>query len=199
MAPHLTMEQRRMARRLRGEGLSLREVARQVSCSHEGVRVVLAGKAIRPAKPDAWEPAGGRLSLAEREEISLGLQRGDSFTAIASRLGRVTSTVSREVASNGGRGGYRAWRAHQRARERARRPKGPFAFKWGGLAGGMPPASEDCQEPAGWIPPLTREDGLRRGRWSLIVAPPPHLLLCASPHSNAKSRQRCPSSPAPSS
>jgi IS30 family transposase len=27
------------------------------------------------------------------------------------------------VAANGGRGGYRAWRAHQRARERTRRPK----------------------------------------------------------------------------
>ena len=33
------------------------------------------------------------------------------------------SSVSREVAANGGRGGYRAWRAHQRARERTRRPK----------------------------------------------------------------------------
>jgi transposase, IS30 family len=33
--------------------------------------------------------------------------------------------VSREAAGNGGRTGYRAWRAHQRARERARRPKVP--------------------------------------------------------------------------
>jgi transposase, IS30 family len=33
--------------------------------------------------------------------------------------------VSREVAANGGRTGYRAWRAHQRAREQARRPKTP--------------------------------------------------------------------------
>jgi IS30 family transposase len=31
--------------------------------------------------------------------------------------------VSREVARNGGRAGYRAWRAHQRAREQARRPR----------------------------------------------------------------------------
>jgi IS30 family transposase len=31
--------------------------------------------------------------------------------------------VSREVASNGGRGGYRAWVAHRRAEQRARRPK----------------------------------------------------------------------------
>jgi IS30 family transposase len=57
------------------------------------------------------------------EEISLGMHAGEAFCAIAARLGKATSTVSREVAGNGGRGGYRAWRAHQRARERARRPK----------------------------------------------------------------------------
>jgi IS30 family transposase len=33
--------------------------------------------------------------------------------------------VSREVAANGGREEYRAWRAHQRARDQARRPKTP--------------------------------------------------------------------------
>jgi IS30 family transposase len=44
---------------------------------------------------------------------------------IAARLGKATSTVSREVAANGGRAQYRAWRAHQRAREQARRPKTP--------------------------------------------------------------------------
>jgi transposase, IS30 family len=123
MAPRLTMGQRRMACRLRGEGLSLREIARQVSCSHEAVRFVLDAKGARSAKPDAWEPAAGRLTLSEREEISLGLQRGDTFSAIAARVGRVTSTVSREVASNGGRGDYRAWRAHQRAQARSWRPK----------------------------------------------------------------------------
>jgi IS30 family transposase len=63
--------------------------------------------------------------LAEREEISLGVGRGETFSAIAGRLGRAVSSVSREVAANGGRGGYRAWRAHRRACERARRPKTP--------------------------------------------------------------------------
>jgi IS30 family transposase len=48
---------------------------------------------------------------------------GQSFTQIAARLGKAVSTVSREVAANGGRDQYRAWRAHQRAREQARRPK----------------------------------------------------------------------------
>ncbi len=35
------------------------------------------------------------------------------------------STVSREVTANGGRNDYRAWRAHRRAQEQARRPKRP--------------------------------------------------------------------------
>jgi len=55
----------------------------------------------------------------------VGLHDGESFTVIAVRLGKAVSTVSREVAANGGRGGYRAWRAHQRARAQVRRPKTP--------------------------------------------------------------------------
>ena len=38
MTPHLTMEQRQLARRLSAKGLSLREIGRQVGCSHEVVR-----------------------------------------------------------------------------------------------------------------------------------------------------------------
>jgi transposase, IS30 family len=68
-------------------------------------------------------PGRERLLLAEREEITLGVPAGDSYVVIAARLGRAVTTVSREVAVNGGRGGCRAWRAHERAFERARRPK----------------------------------------------------------------------------
>ena len=68
-------------------------------------------------------PGPGRLTLADREELTLGVRGGESFTVIAARLGKVTSTVSREVAANGGRVQYRAWRAHQRAQQQARRPK----------------------------------------------------------------------------
>ena len=124
MAPKLKKEQQRVARQLRADGLSFREIARQVSCSHESVRFVLSEVKTKPrVKPSAWEPARGRLTLSEREEISLGIERTDTFSSIASCLGRTISTVSREVADNGGRGDYRAWRAHQRARERALRPK----------------------------------------------------------------------------
>jgi IS30 family transposase len=63
------------------------------------------------------------LSVVEREEISVGLARGDGVRVIARRLGRAPSTVSREIVRNGGRKGYRAYRAEVAARERARRPK----------------------------------------------------------------------------
>ena len=63
------------------------------------------------------------LLVAEREEISLGIARGESARAIARGLGRSASTVSREIDRNGGRDGYRAHRAQVAAWERARRPK----------------------------------------------------------------------------
>lgn len=63
------------------------------------------------------------LSLSEREEISRGLAAGESFRAIANRLGRAVSTVSQEVGRNGGREWYRASEADRSAWASARRPK----------------------------------------------------------------------------
>jgi IS30 family transposase len=70
-------------------------------------------------------PVSGRyLSLAEREEIAVGLAAGDGVRVIAARLGRAPSTVSREVRRNClSRGRYRATAAQRRAEDRARRPK----------------------------------------------------------------------------
>jgi len=66
---------------------------------------------------------GRYLSLAEREEIAVGLAAGQSLRAIAVGLGRPVSTVSREVARNSARGRYRATTAQVQAEWRARRPK----------------------------------------------------------------------------
>ena len=65
----------------------------------------------------------GALTLEDREEIRLGIDRGEGAAAIAGRIGRHRGTVSREIAANGGRGGYRAFRAQDRADQAARRPK----------------------------------------------------------------------------
>lgn len=63
------------------------------------------------------------LSLDEREEISRSLCQGLSLRAIAVKVSRSPSTVTREVARNGGRRRYRAATADARAESEARRPK----------------------------------------------------------------------------
>jgi IS30 family transposase len=63
------------------------------------------------------------LTLAEREEISRGLVSERSLRVIACGMGRAASTVSREIARNGGRGCYRAAASDRQAWRRALRPK----------------------------------------------------------------------------
>ncbi|MEX0735746.1 MAG: IS30 family transposase [Steroidobacteraceae bacterium] len=63
------------------------------------------------------------LSFREREEISRGIAAGETFRAIARRLGRAVSTISQEVGRHGGRRGYRAAQADSTAWQSARRPK----------------------------------------------------------------------------
>ena len=67
--------------------------------------------------------AARALSLAEREEISRALCAGGSIRSIAKQLGRVASTVSREVARHSGRDGYRANHADYETWVAALRPK----------------------------------------------------------------------------
>jgi len=121
--PHLTAEQRALALRLRARGLNFTEIGEQIDASLQTAWNVVMKKPARTSKPFSWSPGPGRLTLAEREEISLGLRRGATLSAIASELGRSLSTVSREVGGNGGKTDYRAWRAHERAHQRALRPK----------------------------------------------------------------------------
>ena len=73
--------------------------------------------------PRARRRAAGALRLEEREEISRGVAAGCSIRAIAARLDRAASTVSRELKRNGGAGQYRASDAERCAWERAQRPK----------------------------------------------------------------------------
>ena len=78
--------------------------------------------------PVSLQAGSGRfLSLAEREQIALGVAAGSSVRRIAGELGRPASTISREITRNGDTGRhrhrYRAISAQLRAEERARRPK----------------------------------------------------------------------------
>jgi len=63
------------------------------------------------------------LRLDERVEIAVGIGGGESDGQIAGRLGRHRSTVWREIQANGGRAGYRAFRAQERADRLACRAK----------------------------------------------------------------------------
>ena len=97
--------------RVRG-GESWAAVAAGVGVSRRTIaRVMADAGGMQPR----WKDRHPRqLSLAEREEISCGLQRGESFRVIAATLGRHHGTIAREVNANGGRQGYRAWRADRR-------------------------------------------------------------------------------------
>jgi IS30 family transposase len=57
----------------------------------------------------------GALTLEEREEIRVGIERGESDSEIGRRVGRPRGTIWREIKDNGGRKGYRAFRAQDRA------------------------------------------------------------------------------------
>lgn len=64
---------------------------------------------------------GGRLTREDRELIAAGLADGQGYAEIARRLARPTSTISREVARNGGIEGYRADHAQRDTGRRAKR------------------------------------------------------------------------------
>lgn len=133
---HLSREQKQLAIRLHSKGWRLVDIAREVGCTAPMVGKMAREGRHLDAKPFGWEPREGRLTVLDREQILVGLARGDTLTVIARGLGRAVSTVSREVKRGGGRDGYSAWRAHEDARERARRPK-PFKFDSGRLLEAM--------------------------------------------------------------
>ena len=123
MPPHRSPKMEQEIRRLRAKGYSFRQIARMLECSDSHTHRVCMLRKPLPPETHGWVPAPDRLSMREREEIRAGLERHETFTSIAQSLGRSVSSLSREVTSNGGRKRYEAWRAHERAYERARRPK----------------------------------------------------------------------------
>jgi transposase, IS30 family len=115
-------EVRREVMRLRARGLSYTQIVAELDMPLSTVASVLTplGGVIRP---EMLAVAGRRLSLAERVEIRVGLERGWSYRRIGAELGRAASTICREVAAGGGRRCYRPVAAQDRAVAAARRPK----------------------------------------------------------------------------
>ena len=107
--------------RLSALGLPSRLIGAQIGRHHRTVWGYIS-RLRRPVIPEPTR-SGLRLSLDEREEISRGLAGGESLRVIARKLGRASSTITREVAANGGRRRYRACTADKAAVRRMRRPK----------------------------------------------------------------------------
>jgi IS30 family transposase len=104
------------------QGQSISSISRALERKTKGgvQRIVVVHGGIAPS---ARRRAARTLELGEREEISRGIAAGLAIRAIARCLGRSPSTISREIARNGGKQAYRATRADKKAWERALRPK----------------------------------------------------------------------------
>lgn len=123
----ITPEKRRQIIKMASTGATYRQIVDAVDVSVGAVAIVLVPLGGVHRK-EMWAPAPGWLSLDERVEIRLGLERNESVRAIARRLDRHPSTVSREVTANGGAATTGRWRridAPINGRAGPRRPSSP--------------------------------------------------------------------------
>ena len=128
------------------------DIARALEVAGQRVHNVLAvAGGIVPVKR---RRSARDLRLAEREEISRGIAAREPAQSIAKRLGRSKSTITREIARNGGLSAYRASEADELAWARARRPKqcrlaGNAALRY--LVAGKLSAYWSPGQIAGWL------------------------------------------------
>jgi len=116
-------ELRREVIRLAARGHTYREILDRVDTSMGAITVMLRQWGGVTRSDVRFEPSPYRLSLEDRIEIRLGIDRGESYRRIGVRIGRAASSVCREVNRNGGPEAYKPGEAHQQAWERSRRPK----------------------------------------------------------------------------
>jgi transposase, IS30 family len=102
-----------------GRGATLGEAAEAAGVSVDTVLRLIAEHGVMPLPVS--KPRAGVLSIAEREEIMLGIARGESDAVIGHGLGRHRGTVGREIRRGGGRTRYRAHAAQDLADRQTRR------------------------------------------------------------------------------
>lgn len=122
--PGLSQAQKKELWRRWKEGQSLSEIARALGKHTGSIQgVVKANGGIAAAVRSRALRVLRVLSFLEREEISRGLAQGESTPMIAGRIGRLPSTVCREVARHGGVKKYRSVKTDDRAWRNSKRPK----------------------------------------------------------------------------
>src|ERR1700751_160202 len=102
-------------------GESLHEIGRAFGKDRGSIQFLLSKRG--GIAPPVRRRSLRMLTLDEREDISRGIASDSSIREIAKGLQRPVSTVSREVARQGGRPLYRASEADHQAWESALRPK----------------------------------------------------------------------------
>ena len=117
----IPLEVRRAVRARVAEGVSLKSVRVEFGIARGTVWRLLNED--DPMLSSSCRRSSRFLAPSERETISRELARGTKLGRIATILGRHRSSVTREVAANGGREAYRVVDAEARACGRARRPK----------------------------------------------------------------------------
>lgn len=121
VARGLSTEQRAELWQRWKDGQSLSDIGRALGKPPGSVHGFLA--ACGGIAPPGRTRGASALTGREREEISRQLCAGSSLRRIARLLKRAPSTISREIARNGGRDAYRASSADNRAWAEGRRPK----------------------------------------------------------------------------
>lgn len=116
-----TQEEKDLVFDLWKQGAGFSDISRIIDAKPGSIFTILRDNG--GIKPDKRNRSIHHLTLEEREEIRAGLSAKISIRAIASKLNRSPSTISREVNRNRGRRWYKAVDADKRAWRKAKRPK----------------------------------------------------------------------------
>jgi IS30 family transposase len=103
------------------KGATYREAAAVAGIARSTLQLCVAEHGV-PVLRDR-KPRADALRMEEREQILVGIERGETDAEIGRRLSRSRGTIGREIKAGGGRKRYLATKAQQRAEEAAARPK----------------------------------------------------------------------------